>query len=163
MDLYTPLLFAWARRCGEREEDAADLVQETFVTLMQTIPSFEHNRKGSFRRWLRVLMVNKLRDRLRRQSRYQQVLAELPAEVEVPNVAEQFWEQEYQQELSHQALRLIQAEFEPRTWKACWETVVQGRSVAEVAAELGVSHNAVYVAKCRVLRRLRECLDGLLD
>jgi RNA polymerase sigma-70 factor (ECF subfamily) len=57
----------------------------------------------------------------------------------------------------------MEAEFQPTTWKACWEIVVAGRSPEEVAAELGITTNAVYVAKSRVLRRLRQELHGLLD
>jgi RNA polymerase sigma-70 factor (ECF subfamily) len=57
----------------------------------------------------------------------------------------------------------MQADFAPATWKACWETVVEGRAPEEVARELGVSENAVYLAKCRVLRRLRQELTGLVE
>ena len=57
----------------------------------------------------------------------------------------------------------MQAEFAPTTWKACWETVVQGRSATEVARELGTSENAVYIARCRVLSRLRQELGGLVE
>ena len=57
----------------------------------------------------------------------------------------------------------MQKEFQPATWKACWEFVVKDRPAAAVAAELGITINAVYLAKGRVLRRLREELVGLLD
>ncbi len=57
----------------------------------------------------------------------------------------------------------MQAEFQPVTWKACWEFVVCGRSADEVARLLGISVNAVYLAKSRVIRRLREELAGLLE
>ena len=57
----------------------------------------------------------------------------------------------------------MQEEFQPTTWKACWEFVVNGRPAAEVAAELGISENAVFIAKCRVIQKLRLELDGLLD
>ena len=57
----------------------------------------------------------------------------------------------------------MQAEFEPATWKACWESIVEGRSAAEVAAYLGISANAVYIAKSRVLTRLREVIGEFLD
>ena len=56
----------------------------------------------------------------------------------------------------------MQTEFRPTTWKACWEHVVAGRPAAEVAAELGVSVNAVYLAKSHVLSRLRQEMAGLL-
>jgi RNA polymerase sigma-70 factor (ECF subfamily) len=76
---------------------------------------------------------------------------------------EPFDEGEYRQQLVRQALQIMQAEFEPTTWKACWEATVSGRSAAEIAQELGVSVNVVYSAKNRVLSRLRQELAGLLD
>jgi RNA polymerase sigma-70 factor, ECF subfamily len=131
---------------------------------MQTLPAFEYERDGGkFRSWLRTLTINKLRDRKRREARLEKALAHLPVEPELPDGAEAFWEAEYHQELTRCALRLMQAEFTPATWKACWETVVHGRSAEEVARELGLSENAVYIAKCRVLRRLREELAGLVE
>jgi RNA polymerase sigma-70 factor (ECF subfamily) len=108
-------------------------------------------------------MLNKLRDRKRREVRLVKALAQRPPEPELPDAAEVFWETEYYQQLSQRALQLMQSEFTPTTWKACWETVVQGRATAEVARELGITENAVYVAKCRVLRRLRHELTGLVE
>jgi RNA polymerase sigma-70 factor (ECF subfamily) len=164
VQLYTPLLFFWARRCGESEHDAADLVQEVFVAILRTLPTFEHDsRDGHFRAWLRTIMLNKLRDRKRQEARSDKALAEHAAEPVLPDDAQTFWETEYHQELARRALRLMQAEFAPTTWRACWETVVQGRPTAEVAVELGISANAVYVAKCRVIRRLRQELIGLVE
>ena len=58
---------------------------------------------------------------------------------------------------------MIQAEFQPATWRTFWECVVAGRPAADVARSLGVGANAVYLAKGRVRRRLRQDLDGLLD
>lgn len=162
--LYTPLLFFWARRAGETEHDAADLVQEVFASLVQTLSTFEYDpASGKFRSWLRTLMLNKLRDRQRRDVRRNKAVAQLPRETELPDGAEAFWEKEYQKELTRRALRLMQTEFALNTWKACWETVVQGRPSDEVARELGLSENAVYIARCRVLRRLRQELSGLLE
>ncbi len=164
VNLYTPLLFSWARRCGESEHDAADLVQEVFVALVQYLPTFAHERQtGRFRGWLKTIMLNKLRDRKRREARADKAVAQRPPESDLPDIAEAFWESEYQQELARRALRLMQAEFAPATWQACWETVVNGRTSAEVAVSLGISENAVYIARCRVLRRLREDLSGLVE
>src|SRR5207244_3035081 len=133
------LLFYWTRLAGETDHDAADLVQEVFVTLVQTLPTFHYDRNGNFRGWLRTLLLNKLRDRKRREAREVKALAQRPPEPELPDGAEVFWETEYQRELTQRALRLMQAEFAPATWKACWETVVQGRAAAEVARELGMT------------------------
>ena len=74
-----------------------------------------------------------------------------------------FEEADYHKYLSIHALKVMQAEFQPTTWKACWEHVVVGRPAAEVAAELGITVNAVYLAKSHVLRRLRQEMAGLLD
>jgi RNA polymerase sigma-70 factor, ECF subfamily len=157
------MLFHWARRSGLSEDDAADLVQEVFVVLVQTLPTFQSDRSGKFRKWLRTVLLNKLRDGKRRAIRAARALAERPQDAELPDNAELFWEREYHQELARRALRLMQAEFTPNTWKACWETVVRDRSSADVARELGITENAVYIARCRVLRRLRQELTGLVE
>lgn len=162
-DLYVPILFSWARRCGETEQDAADLVQEVFVGLMQTLPNFSYDRNRNFRGWMRTLLVNKLRDRIRRRKRLERALEQIAVGDALPDFAEQFWESEYRREIARQALRLMQAEFEPMPWQACWESVAMGRPVDEVARAHGITRNAVYVARCRVLRRLREELDGLIE
>src|SRR5262249_5695765 len=80
-----------------------------------------------------------------------------------PGEAEAIEEEEHRRYLVDRALRLMQADFEPSTWKACWEYVVNSRPPAEVAAELGITVNAVHLAKARVLRRLRQELAGLLE
>jgi RNA polymerase sigma-70 factor (ECF subfamily) len=163
VDLYTPILFAWARRCDETEDNAADLIQEVFVALVQFLPTFHSQPCGRFRGWLRTILLNKLRDRKRREARRGRVEGQRPVEETLPNHAEQFWEAEYQREVTQRALQLMQAEFTPSTWKACWETVVQARSPADVAQELGLTENAVYLARSRVLRRLRQELRGLVE
>jgi RNA polymerase sigma-70 factor, ECF subfamily len=161
--LYTPLLFSWARRAGQDEHAAADLVQEVFMILLRTLPTFKSDGRGKFRGWLRTIMLNKLRDRKRREAREEKAAARLAPASEAPDMAELFWEGEYQRELTRRALQLMQEEFASSTWKACWETVVVGRPSPEVAAELGITENAVYIAKCRVLRRLRHELSGLVE
>ena len=66
------------------------------------------------------------------------------------------WEQEYQQQLFRLAAAEVRDTFAPATWQAFWRTAVEGRSAAAVAAELGLSVGAVYVARSRVLARLAE-------
>src|SRR6185369_4565752 len=77
--------------------------------------------------------------------------------------SEHFWEADFRRELMRRALNIMQRDFAPVTWKACWEVVVQGVPVAEVAAQLGISIGSVYVARCRVLQRLRQELAGMLE
>jgi RNA polymerase sigma-70 factor (ECF subfamily) len=164
VDLYLPLLFSWAKRQGLPDHDAADLVQEVFVALVQTLPTFTYDPgRGQFRNWLRTLMLNKLRDRKRRAAREERVRARHRPEVEAPDGAGLFSEAEYRQAVTRRAMQLLQQDFAPVTWKAFWETVVEGRPPREVARELNCSENSVYAAKCRVLRRLRQELRGLLE
>lgn len=129
--------------------------------LVQKIPEFEYDPGKSFRGWLRTILFNKWRDR--RRGAAVPLDAVEPGLLAAPHDAEVFGEAEYRQHLVERALEVMRAEFQPTTWKACWEHVVSGRSAAQVAAELGISEGAVYVAKCRVLRRLRQELKGLMD
>jgi len=164
VEMYTPLLFAWTKRFGLPPQEAADLVQDLFTVLVEKLPALEYEPQKSFRGWLKTILLNKWRNRQRRRATARQVgdqdrLAEIPAPAEPPA----FEEAEYRQYVVGRALELMRTEFQPATWRACWEFVVRDRPAADVAAELGLTVNAVYLAKGRVLRRLREELGGLLD
>jgi len=164
VDLYTPLVYSWARRIGLQEPDAADLVQEVFVLLVRKMPEFVYDGHKSFRAWLRTITLNKWRDCSRRlAARPHELTGDAAPDVANHGTEDSFAEVEYRQQLVARALELMQAEFQPNTWKACWEFVVVGRPAAEVARQLGMSENAVHLAKARVLRRLRKELEGLLD
>src|SRR5881397_142301 len=68
VQLYTPLLFFWARRLGLQDQDAHDQVQEVFTLLVQKLPEFQYDRQKGFRNWLRTVLLNNWRDRLRRRA-----------------------------------------------------------------------------------------------
>jgi RNA polymerase sigma-70 factor, ECF subfamily len=163
VDLYTPMIYSWSRQVGLQESDAADLVKEVFASLVQKMGEFAYDSRKSFRAWLRTVTLNKWRERCRRQAaRPNEVTGN--AGLEVADSAEaSFGELEYRQQLVARALELMRAEFQPTTWKACWEMVVTGRSAAEVGAELGLSPGAAYAAKFRVLDRLRGELAEMLE
>ena len=162
--LYTPLLYLWANRLGAEGPDADDLVQDVFTALVQALPAFEYDASKRFRGWLWTITRNKFRERHRRAA-----LPIPPGGIDpddIPNatdVMEAVEEREYRDSLTRRAMDLMQSDFEPLTWRAFWETVAVGRPASEVAADLGISPNAVYLAKGRVLRRLRIELAGLLD
>ena len=160
IDLTTPLLFAWTRRWQLKPQDAADLVQEVHAVLVQNLPRFQYDPGRTFRGWLYTILVNKRRERSRRGE-----TAPLSDAEDFASEAQEdpFWEIEYRRHLVARALDVMQTDFEPATWRACWELVVSGRSAADVAAELGLSTAAVYMAKSRVLKRLREELQGLVE
>lgn len=162
VDLYTPLLAHWARRLGLSKTDGDDLVQEVFLILVRELPRFVYQPGRRFRGWLWTVLRNKYHEKHRRAA--EPVAGEMAlAALSVPDDLEAVWEREYQQYVVGRAAAFIEAEFQPATWKAFWESVVHDRPAADVARDLGVSENAVYLAKGRVLRRLRQELDGLLE
>lgn len=162
--LYTPLLLAWSRRLGLSDADAADLTQTVFVHLYKKLPEFRYDPSRSFRAWLKTVFLNAWRNQTR-----QRQFASLnhgdatPDDIPETDPRLHLDEAEYRTQIVRRALELMQANFEPTTWKACWEFVVEDRKAADVAKELGITENAVYLAKSRVLRYLRRELHGLLD
>ncbi len=144
--------------------DAADLVQDVLTILVKELPKFRHDGEKSFRGWLKTVTWNRWRQRQRRRRTEFLDLAD-PRLRELPNRQESdaFWEIDYRRQLVARALEVMQAEFQPTTWKACWELIVSDRPAAEVAEELGMTRGAVYAAKCRVLSRLRAEFHGLMD
>lgn len=161
--LATPLLEQWAGRLGLQKPDADDLVQEVVAILVEKLPQFSYDRDKSFRGWMRTIATNKWREWRRRPAASSLESQRQNEEQFAAPEAEAFWEQDFRQRAVARAMEIMQAEFQPTTWQACWQHVVSGRSAAEVGAELGITPGAVYIAKSRVLRRLREELRGWLD
>lgn len=160
-ELYTPLLLYWARQLGLQEADAADLAQDVLTRAWQQIGTYRRRPGKRFRGWLWTIARNRWRERGRRLTPAVGIDDDTwpdPADTVAEIVSG-----EYNSYLVNRALQMMQAEFEPSTWKACWEFVVGERPAGEVAAELGITPNAVYLAKARVLRRLRQELAGLLE
>lgn len=162
VDLYTPLLMGWCQRLGLEQADAADFTQDVFVIAIEQLPRFRYDPKQSFRAWLKTVLMNVWRKHQRKASR-RPVVAGDPDQVAASDPADLVDAAEHRDHLVRRAIAIIQQDFEPTTWQACWEFVVQDRPAAEVAAALGISVNAVYLAKSRVLRHLRGELAGLLD
>jgi RNA polymerase sigma-70 factor (ECF subfamily) len=163
VELYAPLVYDWACGIGLSADDAEDLVQDVMTVMLTKLPEFEYDNTKSFRGWLRTITTNRCRDFFRRRGKMPQLTRQGALEVDAPDASDLFAEEEYRQRLVSRALDLMQTEFESSTWRACWESVVNERAAAEVASELGITVNAVYVAKSRVLRRLRQELARLLD
>lgn len=164
VEIYTPVLYRWARRAGLSESDAGDLLQDLFVHLLKKLPEFTYDaNKGKFRGWLKMVALNMLRQKARRRKDVPVGSAVQQIEQVDEGAAEEFWQAEFRDQLVSQAMVVMQRDFEPSTWKACWETAIVGRPAADVAVELGMSVNAVYAARSRVLRRLREEIGEMME
>jgi RNA polymerase sigma-70 factor (ECF subfamily) len=167
--LYGPLVLGWCRGWGLRDDDAADAFQEVFQSVAAHLAGFQRDRTGdTFRGWLRTITRNKVNDFFRRREKEPEGVGGSEARNRLAEIAGAMPAEEpggadpAETELLHRALAMIRAEFEARTWEAFWQTAVEGRTAADVAADLGMSPGAVRVAKSRVLHRLRTDLGDLL-
>jgi RNA polymerase sigma-70 factor (ECF subfamily) len=138
-------------------------------TLLRELPQFRHDlRRGAFRRWLRTIAVNRLRTfwrgRDRRLALGQADLDAVLDRLEDPDSAlSRLWDEEHDRHVARRLLELIEPEFEPTTWHAFRLLVLEGQPTRDVARALGVTPNAVRIAKSRVLARFRREVEGLLD
>lgn len=168
MSIYEPLIYRLARHKGLQDADARDLCQEVFRAVARAVDRWEPDpSKGRFRGWLftiaRNLMINFLtrRDRHPRGSGDSDVMAMLEALPADDPAATAEFEAEYQRRLFRWAAEQVKAEFTPKTWLAFWHTGVDNRPIKDVADELGMTAGAVYIARSRVLARLRQRLEDL--
>lgn len=166
--LYTPLLFRWAQRAGLEEQDAMDAVQEIFANLLVEMPRFAFDpARGPFRAWLKTITINQCRKQVRKRSlaigRGGEGDDDVLQAVLGGDTWEEVWNADYQACVLRKAMQIMQSQFETKTWQAAWELAVNGLTAAEASHKLGLSESAVYVAKSRVMRRLRQELAGLLD
>jgi RNA polymerase sigma-70 factor (ECF subfamily) len=166
-ELYRPLLHSWLRRQGAPASDLDDLTQEVLLSVVRSLPSFSHSgQAGAFRSWLRAIACNRASDywKARRREPASTDPAAALAQVEDPDSElSRQWEREHDQYVLRCLLELVEQEFEPTTLRAFRRLALEGASGAEVAAELGLSVGAIYVAKSRVLRRIHELAEGLID
>lgn len=158
--LFSPLLERWAARLGVHESDIEDLLQELFVVLIRKLPDFRYDPRGSFRAWLWTIFRRNVVDWYRRQPRAGTLLQDLES-LSSPDPVAEASEAEYRSYMLGRVMGIVHADFPDRTWQIFTQLAVEGRPGREVAKEFGVSVNAVYLARGRVLARLREELGGL--
>ena len=168
--LYAPWVYRLARRAGLDENDAADIGQEVFMTAALRIDSFRREEPGqSMRRWLSQIARHKIGDWLRVHNRTPAAVGGDTGPISQVADSNGFCTEEFDTEvedegpLIRRAIELIRTDFQDHTWLAFRSTVLESRPTADVAAELNMTPKAVRQARYRVLRRLREEFDGLID
>jgi RNA polymerase sigma factor (sigma-70 family) len=169
VELYQPLVTGWLRALGVQPADQDDLTQEVLTTLVRELPGFRHNlRQGAFRRWMRGIVLNRLRT-FRRSRQPIPVGSDPFLEQSLDRLEDPMsdlsrrWDEEHDQHVVRRLLELIAPEFEPATWRAFRMIVLEGKKTQEAATALGLSTNAVRIAKSRVLARFRQEIEGLID
>jgi RNA polymerase sigma-70 factor, ECF subfamily len=171
VELYGPLVYGWCRLSGLQAADAADVVQNTFAAVSQHVVEFRRDRPGdSFRNWLWMITRNKIYDHFRSQRVRAQAIGGSDAQHRLLELPERRPEESSSEgsmsalnDIQRRAVALVRAQVEGRTWQAFWYVTVEGRTVAEAAADLGMSVRAVYEAKYRVRRRLRQEYAELIE
>lgn len=161
LKIYGPLMVRWNMDHGVQPADAADVAQEIALYVFNNIDRFDRRHPGAFRAWLRAIAHNKIR-RMRENRAKVGVEASGVPEIEDSSTGGA-WAPDYCESILQRGLELIREDFEPNTW-AAFEGVYLGcGDPAEVGRKLGMTRNAVYIARSRVLARLRTVLRGVID
>ena len=166
--IYQPLIHGFARKHGLQEADAADLTQEVLRAVARSAGRFDYDpRRGTFRGWLFTVVRNKLRNFLEARQRQVQgsgdtgVEAALNQQPTPADGPEAEWDREYERRLFTWAAEQVKGTVQESTWQAFWQTAVEGKAGQEVAQSLGLTVAAVYLAKSRVMARLKEQIRQL--
>ena len=166
MTLYRPLMISWLRNQGVPPGETDDLVQEILLSVVRSLPQFDHSgRVGAFRAWLRAIAFRRARDYWRSIGRTPSGGGGTPLEqFEDPDSElSRRWDEEHDRYVLRCLLGLVEPEFEPVTLRAFRRLALDDASGQVVADELGISVGAAYVAKSRVLQRIRQEAEGMID
>jgi RNA polymerase sigma-70 factor (ECF subfamily) len=169
VQLYAPLIHAYGMHRGLQDADAADVVQEVLRRVSRSAPQFEYDRaRGSFRGWLLTVTRNEIRKMAARKARQ----ASGSGDTQMHGLLEQHaddsqpdadWDREYRWNSFLWAAQRVKSEFREATWRAFWLTVVEGQEIERAAKELKLSLGAVYIARSRVIARIRQEIQTTLD
>lgn len=169
INLYGPVVYGFARKRGLQDADAADMMQDVMRSVSSSIGRLEYDRnQGTFRGWLFTITRNKVfnflsarrnRPRGSGDTTTNRMLDNHPD----PAADSDDWEMEYQRRIAALAMERIKSDFQENTWRAFVMTAVEGTAAADAGRELGLSPGAVYVAKSRVLARLKEEVESIQE
>jgi RNA polymerase sigma-70 factor (ECF subfamily) len=162
VDVYAPVVYRLYRRRGLQDADAADLMQEVLQVVASRAGRLDYDpERGTFRGWLYGVARNKLADYLGRRQRHppatgDSATLDLMHSLPVGEDETEQWELAYERQLFLVAAEKVRTAVDASTWQAFWQTAVDGRPAREVAESLGMSVGAVYVAKSRVVARIKQ-------
>ncbi|TWU57994.1 RNA polymerase sigma factor [Rubripirellula reticaptiva] len=168
--VYEPVIYAMCRRRGLQDADAREIVQEVLMAVSRSIANFTNHGDGTFRGWLSRITRNATIDALRKSASRRETIdaSGVMRHLEIiaaDNVNDETTE-EFDWDRRQQLFRWAAAEVRQRTgetnWIAFWKSSVDGLSISDVAKELGIGEGAVYVARCRIIKRIRELVDDRL-
>ena len=167
--IYRPVIYRLARQRGMQDADAQDLSQQVLMAVASTVGRWKRNGESArFRHWLRRVARNAIinalsrgpQDRAVGGSSVQELLAEQP---QSDDDTEMQIRLECRRELYLQAANSVRADVEPETWQAFELTVIDGQDIEMAENQLSKSAGAIYAARSRIMRRLREAVRELED
>jgi RNA polymerase sigma-70 factor (ECF subfamily) len=161
VEIYAPLLYCYCRKQGLQDADAADISQEVLTQVARSIATFEYRpERGRFRDWLGTVTRNRIIRARAKQTRAGQASGGPDHRGEwedlVSPEAGTEWTAEFNAQLLRVSMERIRPHFEEGTWAAFEHVWLKGQPAPQVAAELAIPIDAVYAAKSRVLKRLKE-------
>ena len=168
VEIYTPLLYHFFTGRGLQDADAADLGQEVMRAVARAIGRFEYDpEKGTFRSWLYTIARNKLKDFFKKRARQPQgsgrttVMRVVETTEANEQDLEEYFELEHRRRLYEWASEKVKGSYAEHNWLAFERVALRQEDAAVVAADLGLSVGAVYVAKSRITTKLRETIESI--
>lgn len=158
--LYRSMLIQYTQARGLDLADAEDVAQQCVTAVMEQIDGYAH--RASFKNWLYGIAEHKIVDLYRRRRRECQ-----PADGVLTNAedsstnADGIWHRHWMVAHLRHCAESVRREVAESTYLAFERYAIQGHPVSDVAASLGLTPNQVYVAKHRVLARIREMMVEL--
>ena len=166
--LYAPIIYGFARKRGLQDADAADLMQDVLRSVSGAMHRLEYDPvRGTFRGWLFTVTRNKVFNFLDSRKRHVQATGDSRMQQRLEQHADSDgklsadWEADYQRSMAARAMEQVKSEFQAATWEAFLLTAIQGEAPSQVAARVGLSVGAIYVAKSRVIARLRQEIERM--
>lgn len=155
VEIYGPVIFSYCRGRNMQESDAADVAQEVLLGLAKSLGQFDYQpERGRFRHWLGTVTHREiLRFWRRRKATRIQTNME-PQQLDTVDDPEA-WDDHFHAEILQLAMQRIRGEFEAETWSIFEQLWLADRTPQEVAQTFQARVGTVYVAKSRVLKRLR--------
>jgi len=171
VEAYSPLVYLWCRRCDLQPADAADVSQQVFYSVNRSIDTFSNQAgHGGFRAWLWTITRNAIRNYLSRTLRGPNAQGGTSIQIQLMQQPEAFADDPLSSSSSSSdfddmksVIESVQRQFNDRTWQCFWMVAMQGRTAAEVAAELDMNVSAVRQAKYRVAQRFRQELKDFQE
>jgi RNA polymerase sigma factor (sigma-70 family) len=159
--IYSPVVYRLAVRRGLQHADAEDLSQQVLTAVAKAIDRWQTDpARAKFRTWLHRVAQNQIINALSRAapdraaggSTMAAALGNQAARSQDTDLVQL----EVRREVFRWAADQIRHEFRPATWDAFWQTAIENQAVEQVAEQLGLSCGAIYAARSRIMRRLKE-------